>query len=58
MLRVYKKHPSVDDRMDKSAQQALSYLVYIHIIFSVYIFGNSDIFEKPGAGIGLQEDQN
>ena len=46
MLRLYKKHPSVDDKMDKTAGLALYYLIYVHIIFSIFIYGNSDIFEE------------
>jgi len=46
MLRLYKKHPSVDDRMDKSTGVALYYLVFIHILFSIYFHGNNDIFEE------------
>ncbi len=45
MLKVYRRPPSLDDRMDRVARKSLYFLIFIHIIFSIFIYGNSDIFE-------------
>jgi hypothetical protein len=46
MLKVYRRPPSLDARMDRVARKSLWVLIFLHIIFSIFIYGNADIFEE------------
>ena len=45
-LRNRKKSPVVDDRMDRVANTLLSFVVILHIIIAIIVFGNDDLFEE------------
>ena len=46
MLKIARKTPALDERMDTIARQVLYYAVILHILFAIWTYGNSDIFEE------------
>ena len=45
LLRSYKNPLSVDNRMDTQTIRFLRFVIPIHIMFSMYTYGNSYFFE-------------
>lgn len=51
MLKVARKPESYDEELELKVQSVMMYISFVHIVFAIWIYGNSEIFSKESAGI-------